>query len=417
MPNFYDIAEGVRIIDLTDKKFKTFRIAFKMLVPLEKTTASDNAMVISMVNRVTKEYQDYTELSRKLASLYGAGLYSDVGKMGDNQVLSIALSGISGRYAFGGEKMEKELLSILLSALFDPLTDERGLFPSESFIQEKRQILESIDADVNDKKIFAMDRCFEELFVKEKAGISKYGKYEDVENVKEDDLLNVHKNILKKARFEIFVSGDCDFKFVENTVKEYFNFERAPYKLTNETIPAKEKVKYAEDKQKLTQSKLVMGFKSECEDNTAFKLMAVILGASPTSKLFVNVREKMSLCYYCSARAATLKKAMIIESGVENKNLNKAKDAILNELDEIKKGNVTEEELTNAKLALYNGLNSVEDSLYSKEVFYQNQIFDSVVLTPEEQIEKIRNTTLKDVIKAAESTKLDTVYTLKGTIK
>ena len=106
MPNFYDIADSVKIIDLTDSKFKTFRVAVKMVLPLNPKTASEYAMLTSIVSRVIKEYPEYTAFSRKLASLYGASIYADVAKMGDNQILSVALGGISGRYAFGGEKME-----------------------------------------------------------------------------------------------------------------------------------------------------------------------------------------------------------------------------------------------------------------------------------------------------------------------
>ena len=415
MPNFCDISDSVRIINLTDSKFKTFRIAFKMLMPLDKETASEHAVLTSIVCRLTNEYPEYTALSRKLASLYGASIYSDITKMGDNQVLNVALSGISGKYAFGGEKMEQELLSILLSAVFTPLKDERGLFPEESFVQEKRQIIEAIEADFNDKRIYAIDKCLKELYRNEKAGLSKYGTLESVKNIDETKLPEIWNNVLKKAQFVIFVSGDCDYKYIENTVREKFNFERAPYKLTNEAKKAGQELHVVSEEMKLAQSKLVLGFKTQCEDINAMKLMSVIFGGSPTSKLFMNVREKLSLCYYCSCRPALLKKALLVESGVETDKLEAAKEAILKELEDIRQGNITEEEFTAAKLALYNSLNGIEDSLYSLEIFYQNQIFDSEVLTPMEQLKKIEAVSLSDVINAAKLTKLDTVYTLVGT--
>ncbi|MBE6730237.1 MAG: insulinase family protein [Ruminococcaceae bacterium] len=417
MPNFYDIADSVKIIDLTDSKFKTFRVAVKMVLPLNPKTASEYAMLTSIVSRVIKEYPEYTAFSRKLASLYGASIYADVAKMGDNQILSVALGGISGRYAFGGEKMEQELLAILISAVFSPLKDERGLFPKESFIQEKRQLLEAIDADFNDKRIFALDRAMKELFRNEKSGISKYGTSQSVKNTDENTLPALWDEALKKAKFFIFVSGDCDFKYVENTMKSQFRFEREPYNLTNETLPAGETLHEVCDEMKLSQSKLVVGFKTECKNNNALKLMSVIYGGSAISKLFMNVREKMSLCYYCSCRPLLLKKALFVESGVETEKLPAAKEAILNELEEIRKGNITEEEFFTAKLALYNSLNGIEDSLYSLEIFYQNQIFEENVITPKEQYEAFEKVTLDEVIEAAKLTKLDTVYELKGVIK
>ena len=87
-------------------------------------------------------------------------------------------------------------------------------------------------------------------------------------------------------------------------------------------------------------------------DYTAMVLANCILGGSPFSKLFMNVREKQSLCYYCAARHDTPKNVMFVQSGVETKDLDRTEEAILKELNDMKKGNITDDEILFAKLAM-----------------------------------------------------------------
>ena len=412
-PRYLDLAPSVRAVDLTDEKFKTFRISVNLVVPLEKESAAMNAVLPHMVGRVTKEFPDYSGMSRHLASLYGASLSSAVSQIGDNQVLTLAVSGISGKYAFGGEDMEQELLSLLCSGVFHPLREENGLFPHESFQQEQRQLLETIDADFNDKKTYAKDRCTQELFCDEPAGISRYGTAEQVKKLDPTVLPAQWEEILRRAVLRIYVSGNCDFNSICAKIQNELGYERDPWNLTNSKLPAKQ-VKEVEESMKVTQSKLVLGFKAPQVPGVELRVMSVLFGGSPSSKLFLNVREKMSLCYYCSARAGVVKGSVIVESGVETSKLQEAKSAILEQLEQIRKGNFTEEELTFAKLSMSNSYRSVEDSLYSMENYYLNQMFASSILSPQEQICAIEKVTREQVIAAAQQTELDTVYALKG---
>lgn len=413
MPKYYDIADSVSAVDLTDRKFKTFRVSLNLVLPLQEETVAMNAILPHMVGRVTREYPEYTAMSRHLAGLYGASLSSSVSQIGDNQVLTLSVSGISGKYAFSGENMERELVSLLCSAVFHPLTEADGNFPQESFVQEQRQLLETIDADFNDKKTYAKDRCAQELFRGEPAGICRYGTAQQVKEMDPACLPGQWKQILKQAAIRIYVSGDCDFEAVCSMIKEEMNFEREPAELSNcklEAKPAKE----VSETMKVAQSKLVLGFKAPQVPGVDLRVMSVLFGGSPSSKLFLNVREKMSLCYYCSARAGVVKGSVLVESGVETEKLEAAKEAILDQLEDIRKGNFTEEDLSFAKLSMINSFRSVEDSLYSMENYYLNQMFAEKAMTPQEQIKAIENVTREQVIEAAKQTALDTVFMLKG---
>lgn len=410
------LAEGVTVRNLMDQKFKTMRISMNIVVPLTKEYAACNALLPAIVSRVTKEYPEYINLSRYLSSLYGASLSSSVMKIGDNQILHIAASGISNKYALDGENIAEKLTDLICSSVFTPLKDKDGLFPEESFKQEKRQMIETIDANFNDKKTYALQKCMELFFEGEAAAIGKYGSKEDVENVSREELSKVWEEILRTARFEIFVLGDCDFDSVCRKLQSRFTFTREPAKLQNVLVPTCGDAREITEYMKVAQSKLVMAFRTGVsqQDSTALKVMAVIFGGSPASKLFLNVREKMSLCYYCSARLNDIKGAMIVESGVETENVEAAKTAILQQLDDMRGGDFTDTDIEAAKLAMINSYRAVSDSLYSTENWYLNQMFAEDIVSAEQMIDKVKSVTREEIIEAAKKVKLDTVYMLKG---
>ncbi len=408
--------DDVIVRDFTDEKFKTMRISVNMVLPLESETASEYAILPSIVSRATMRYPDLTSLSKHLAELYGASIYSNVSKIGDNQVLNISASGLSNKYVLEKENLAKEFSELLCSAIFSPVVDSDCMIPEEAFKQEQRQVIECIDASFSDKKVYASKRCSEIMFAGEAAGVSRFGTKEQVQNLDRQTLIATWLNVVQKARFEIFVLGDCDFDTVCKTFSKYFDLERFGCELTNKIKLSAEKENCVEEVQKLSQSKLVMGFRTGVipEDGLATKVMNVMFGGGVSSKLFTVVREKMSLCYYCSSRISEIKGSIFVESGVETENIEKAKLAILEQLQNICDGKFTENELEFAKLAMYNSYNAVRDSLYATENFYIGQIFAPQVFTPEEMIKRIDAVDRIAIIEAARKLTLDTVFVLKG---
>lgn len=410
------LAENINVSNLYDSKFKTMRISMNIIVPLTEEYASANSLLPGSVTRVTKEYPDYRSLSRYLSSLYGASLYSDVMKIGDNQILNVSASGISNRYAFGGENLSVKLSELICSAVFDPLITDDCFFPEDSLKQEKRQMLEILDSIKNDKRALARKKCLEHFYEGEAAVISRYGKRERLKNVNHSDLIEAWVKIMREARIEILVLGDCDFNAVCRIFSSYLDFDREPVHLSTRIALAPLGRKEITETAESSQSKIVMGFRTGVtqEDSLATKVMSVLFGASPMSKLFVNVREKLGLCYYCDATLNDLKGSMLVESGVKTENIDAAVKAIENTLEEIKEGKFTENDLKYAKLAMINGCESVGDSLSALEGWYLGQIFNLEVLSPEEMVDRISDITRIDVIEAARKVQLDTLFVLKG---
>lgn len=408
------INEGTTLHCYSDSNFKTMRISVNMLIPITAENAALNGILPDLVSRASREYPDYTKLGQRLSQLYGAYIDSAVSNLGGYQVLSVSIGGIAGRYAFGGENMEKELTTLLFSILFNPLLDSDGLFPEDGFNQEKRQILETFDTEFNDKIFYAHRRALETLYGDSPAGINRYGTREDVEKLDRREVTKAWNKLLSEAQFEIFTMGDCkpsvsDFeKAFENYGVSYHN------KIEN---MKSDKIKDITEEMPLAQSKLVLGYKScmKPDETYKYKLMSAILGGTPSAKLFLNVREKMSLCYYCSSSIDSSTGVMTVESGVETENIEKTKAAILEQLEEMRQGNITDEEILHAKLAVSNVYRSVSDSLNAMEGWYLQRALRDKLDSPEDGIKAIESITREEIIEAANSLVLDTVYVLKGT--
>ncbi len=409
----YPISDAVTLKSFTDHRFKTMRVSVNMLLPLSKAAAARNAILPSLVGRATREYPDYTALGRRLSYLYGASLGSGVQKIGGYQALGLSAGGIASRYAFGGEDMFAELSGLLLGVLFDPLRDENGLFPEDGFTQEKRQQLEQKDAEFSDKMIYAHQRCHELLFEGKPAGLDRLGSREDIEALTREDLRGAWEDLLAGARFEIFTLGDCQPD--ADALRERFLKVGMAHRLG--PVPYEEpELKRVTECQPVAQSKLTMAFRAQvpAEERLLFQLTSAVLGEPTSSKLFQNVREKQSLCYYCDSAFSWVNNAMFIESGVETDDLDRAEEAILAQLTAMQKGEVSEDELKYAKLYMCNHLRAVNDSLHRVESWYMSRAFDQPDMSPEQAAGILTEYTVDDVVQAANRLQPAVVYKLKG---
>ena len=413
------ICDGVNFRSIRDTKFKTMRISAHLIVPMSRQTAAENALLPFLLSRASREYPDFTKLGQRLAELYGASLNADVQKLGDLQVLSLSASGIADRYALEGEAISGELAKLLCSILFDPpLVD--GLFPEDGFEQEKRQTMELIDSEYSDKRTYARQRCEAIMCADEPYGVNRYGGKEDIARVGRPALTAAWKRLLATAKIELMVLGDCDPAPVYEGFRAAFETlgSRKTADCTTKVVRSAEKVNTVTEKMDVAQGKLVMGFRTGTatpdEEVPATRLMAALFGGTPNSKLFLNVREKLSLCYYCSASYNSMKGIMLVQSGVEVKNMERAKEEILRQLDEVKQGNFDESEVEAAKMSLCNSYRTLSDSLGGLENWYLSQTFASHSQQPEEAAAQINAVTRQEIIDAANRVTLDTVYCLVG---
>lgn len=413
------IADSVSFNAIKVSRFKTMRISATAFLPLDKATAANNALMSFLMTRSCEKYPDFTVLSRKLSSLYGASLSSGFRKMGDMLALTFSISGIDDRYALGDDVISKELSDLLCDVLFDPYIKD-GAFDPVECEQERRQLIDMIDSEFNEKRVYASNKAISAMCENEAYGINRYGDRESVLKATPQDLYKAWQDMLKNARFEIIFVGDCDSSNACDVFKKRFSqIERTPLKLNTEVVRTADEVKTINEDMELSQSKMILGFRTAVaepdDDVFATRLMCAVLGGTAHSKLFCNVREKLSLCYYCSSSYIRQKGIMLVESGVERDNIEKAKNAILAEIEAMQNGDITDEELEATKLSMSNAFYSSCDTVGGISSYYLAQMLDSTVYTPAQAVEKINSITKEDVVRCAKKLTLDTVFTLTGT--
>ena len=411
------INDGVELICARTNRFKTNELSISFVVPLKEETAAANALLAFLVSQTTKEYPTLAEFNKKLAMLYGASIHAFITKLGENQCITLEASCLDDRFSIDGENISTEVFDFLCKLIFEVKLDEKGNFFEEDIQREKRLLIERIESEENDKRIFALRRLEEIMFEDEPYGINRYGSRKGISSVNSDMLKKALEYLINCAKIQITVVGNSESEKIAEIANKYFGSLKRSYAppACSVFIPQAKDIKSATDRMEVKQGKLVLGFRvnnqSEFKSNPEMRLFSDIFGGGPYSKLFNNVREKLSLCYYCSARYDRRKSTVIIQCGCEEENMQKAVDEILAQLEDIKQGNV-EEELEAGKMAISDAINSVNDDSISLLSWYANQICDEEILTPAQSSDENRRVTREDICRCAGLLSLDTVYKL-----
>lgn len=414
----FSLSNGAEGLFIKNERFNTTSVSFNFYLPLSGDTAAEYALLPFILTTCGAEYPDFSVLNYKLSRLYGASLDASAEKLGDYQLLRIRISVIDDKYTFENESLLSRATDMLLSLIFNPKA-ENGAFCESDLNREKRKAIEHIKGEISEKRIYAKNRLIEEMYKGKPYGVPKCGTVEYVERVTGEGLYTAWKNMLEKAFIRVQVIGSSlPSRFFETIAERLDGISRAEItdcKLNEPTAP-KEKPNEITERMAVKQGKLVMGFSSDLcgDDDVSLPLMVMtdIFGGGPYSKLFSNVREKMSLCYYCSASTVRQKGLITVDSGVEAENADKAKTEILNQLDAVKKGEFTDFEYEASLKSLRDSLNSYNDSQVMLDTWYALKAGNKTLYSPEEIGEKISAITREDITNAAKGVKLHTVYTL-----
>ncbi len=412
-----EIGSGVALVNVPVSRFKTNEIAVCLATPISEKAVSANALLIGLLSRKSKDYPDMKSLNRRLCSLYGASALSSVSKLGEYQVLKLGITCLDDRFSLDSSSISYECVKLLLSLLFEPKLDENGRFFKEDIEAEKRILIEKISSEENEKRVYALKQSEAVMFKDEPYGIYKYGSVKKIQELTCDDIYNAWQNLLSCARIMVSVVGNTDTDKTDALISSYLSrIERSFDGVKSAVfVPESKTVKNETERIDVKQGKLVLGFrvnvKPEDDMTSAMRVFCDVFGGGPYSKLFANVREKMSLCYYCSARYNRLKSCIMVQCGCEEENMDKALNEILAQLDEIKKGNF-DEEFTSSKMALCDAFASVTDSPEVIESWYETQLLDEKIKEPTDVLNEVSAVTKEQVQECAQLVSLDTVYRL-----
>ena len=414
-PDIINIKKNIRLHYVHTKKFKTTTFSIYIQRPLSRQETTLNSLLSMILRRGCPGFEDTKILSRHLDSLYGTAFSTTVRKKGERQIICANFQFINDKFLDDDIDIFDEILKLADSAIL-----KQQSFSEEYVNQEKENLKQQILSVINDKRSYATKRCTETMCKDEAYGISKLGYIDDLDKVDRTTLFNHYKNVILKSPIDVFVNGDVDIKTIVSKLNVMFADVDTEYSVP---APADVKrsvgeVKRVTEEQQIVQGKLSIGFRTNVyvndEDYPAMMMYNSILGCGIFSKLFNNVREKLSLCYYASSSVDYLKGIMLINSGIEVSNFQKAYDEILVQMEDIKNGNISDMEMSAALLGTVNSINSTSDNPFVLDDYYLGKIISGKMITLDELVENLKKVTKDDILKVAEKIQLDTVYFLKG---
>ena len=421
-----NIGRDIFINFVESDRFKQNYIVVDIVGRLETgLKAAKTAVLDKVLRRGSANYPTMADINKRLSYLYASGVNTWSFKMGEAQGFGANAQMLDNKYALDDINILGETLDVLVDILMNPLIKD-GAFDKDYVEQEKNNTVNEILSAINDKGWYAYKRCIEEMCKGERFAIEIRGEVEDVRQVDGKSLYGYYRHMLENHAIEIFCIGRLADKkdFITGKFKDLFKHIKRADKMEDYEADIILKAEYKGEimeEMEVNQGKLVFGFRTgttfKDEAHCGLVLFNALYGSSPTSKLFENVREKLSLCYYCYSGYNDMKGILTVQSGVEVENKQRAVDEILKQLEEVKSGSFTDKEVEDARKSVINGYKRVYDNFGSIASWYLGQIMKGGdIKTPEDMIGEISKAGRGDIIKAADKLTLDTVYFLKGTI-
>jgi len=416
-----EIFEGVGLTCVRTQKFKTGVLSMTFVDRLSKETAAKNALLPKVLRRATVRHATMESMEHEMQELFGAEIEPVVRKKGENQLFGLRAC-FADDFFVGGEKVLDKTASLMGEMLLDPVTFG-GRLAGEFVDSERDNLLDEIRAVINDKRQYASLRLAELMCRDEAYGIPRLGSESAAKRITAASLTKHYRDRLASSPMEIVYCGSAEPVRVEQAVRYALaQMPRTGVRKIEKTdvpeFPEGRRLRRFSEKLDVTQGKLSIGFRLAEPALGAmyapYMLMNALYGGAVTSKLFENVREKLSLCYYASSAIEKYKGLMIVSSGIEFEKYEESFGEIMRQFDAVRAGDFTDKELEDARRSLITSLRTLGDSPRRTEEFYLDAALTDVPLTPGELARMVSHTTAAQIVSAAGQVRPDTVYFLSG---
>lgn len=412
------VMPGVVLRHIQDSRFKQAAFSIQFLRPMTAQEAGLNALIPAVLLRGCQGYADLQRITEKLDDLYGASVGTLVRRIGDYQTLGLYCGFIEDRFALRGDEILAPMLTFVRQLLLEPLVEEGG-FCREFVESEKRNLISVIDSEFSDKRAYAASQLLKIMCREDSFGVPRLGEREQVEKIDAVSAYQHYRMLLRESPLELFYVGSASAETVAALLRpEFARLQRDPKPLPAQTAFHNVPGKKVKETQQIAQGKLGLGFVTPITNRdprfAAMQVMNAIFGSGMTSKLFMQVRENMSLCYAIGSAYYGSKGILTVNAGIDSNQQKKAREAIFDQLEACRKGEISEEELTAAKASILSGLRAVYDSPGAMESFFSTAAISGLDRTPETYAAQIEAVSLADVVEAAKTVSFHSAFFLKG---
>ena len=416
--NKQEVKEGITLHQIDTKNFKTNLYAIFLATPITRENVTRDALISAVLRRGTNKIKSQELISQELEAMYGATFDCGIEKTGDNHIFKFYVEALSDEFLPTEEKLAKKSLEILLDIVFNPLIENNG-FKAEYVEGEKKNIKQIIESKIDNKGQYSLDKCIEETFKGEPYGLYKYGYIEDLEQIDAKTLYEYYKKMISECKIDIFCSGIL--KNVEKIIKENENIKnlearKANYVIDKKHVNNNKAVNYIQESMQVSQGKLVISLNIDSNiPNLAYiaSIYNAILGGGANSRLFQNVREKESLAYTAGSNYLKQKNVIFIRCGIEIENYEKALETIKVQIENLKKGEITEEDIENAKKLIIASVKSITSEQDTEITYYYGQELSGTFTTITDYENKVNSVTKEQIVEIANSVSINTIYFLK----
>lgn len=414
------VAPGVRLTILPTDKFKTSVMSACLLLPLGGAHAAEQAALARVLRRGTAQYPDMQSLGGALDALYGARVEPSIRKRGETLAIGFISDVIDETYAVNGAGLTARAAEMLISFWKQPFL-MGDVFSPDYVAGERENLADHIEALKNDTRVYAMRRLYELMCGDEAFGKSEYGTVEGARAISPQTVYNVYADALENACVELFYCGAMAPATVEEAFAQAWGTRpEGVFRAPSTRVIARPAAapRTVVEEMDVRQGKLSLGFRTGItgadQAYPALMLFNTAFGGSTSSKLFLNVRERLSLCYYASSSLEKHKGVLAVASGIENESYEAARQEILRQLTGIQQGGLSDDEVESARRTVLNALQAMQDGSAQLEDFWMGQSVAGLEWSPDDLAARIRAVTRDEVIAAASQVRLDTVYFLKG---
>lgn len=415
--NVYTLDKGVSLALIKNKKFKSNYISICFIRNLNRDEVTEISLLSNIMSTGCEKYRTIKDISKKLDELYGMTMNIGVTKHGEKSISYFKFLTVSDKYL--DKPIFEDVIDFVNEIVFKPLVVDDGINPMMIDI-EKDNLIDEIKSKINDKKTYAIIKCIEKMCADEPYSINKSGYLEDIDKITPKKLYDTYKQLISTSKIVITIEGDYDENYIRDICNKKFNIKRDSVVEINrekfDIIP--KAVKKVNEDFGTNQGKLVVGYRTGVDYKDYKKYYSLLIansifGGGPHSKLFNNVREKESICYYASSNLEKNKGIILVSSGIDAQHYDKALELIREELDDVMNGNITEIEIENAKKSIINSLRASYDSISGETEYFLNQFISGTDLNINQVIEYIEQATKDEIVESMARIAEDTIYFLK----